>query len=30
MGRVMSALKEKFAGRMDFSSASGIVKDMLR
>jgi uncharacterized protein YqeY len=30
MGRVMSALKEKFAGRMDFSTASGIVKDMLR
>jgi uncharacterized protein YqeY len=29
MGRVMSALKEKFAGRMDFSSASGIVKEML-
>lgn len=30
MGRVMSALKEKFAGRMDFSMASGIVKDLLR
>jgi len=30
MGRVMSALKEKFAGRMDFSSASGVVKDLLR
>ena len=30
MGRVMTALKEKFAGRMDFASASGIVKDMLR
>jgi len=30
MGRVMAALKERFAGRMDFSTASGIVKDMLR
>ena len=30
MGRVMGALKEKFAGRMDFARASGIVKEMLR
>ena len=28
--RVMGALKEKFAGRMDFARASGIVKEMLR
>ena len=26
MGKVMGLLKEKFAGRMDFSQASGIVK----
>ena len=30
MGRCMAALKEKFAGQMDFSKASGIVKDMLQ
>ena len=30
MGRVMAALKERFAGRMDFSTASGIVKETLR
>jgi uncharacterized protein YqeY len=30
MGRVMSALKDRFTGRMDFSRASGIVKDVLR
>lgn len=30
MGRCMTALKEKFPGRMDFSKASGIVKTMLR
>ena len=30
MGRVMTALKERFAGRMDFSTASGIVREMLR
>ncbi len=29
MGRVMGALKEKYAGRMDFGKASGIVKDKL-
>ena len=30
MGRCMAALKEKFAGQMDFAKASGIVKDMLQ
>ena len=30
MGRVMAALKEKFAGQMDFGKASGIVKSMLQ
>ncbi len=29
MGKVMGTLKEKFAGRMDFSRASGIVKQHL-
>lgn len=29
MGRVMGALKEKYAGRMDFGKASGIVKEKL-
>ncbi|MBP02501.1 MAG: glutamyl-tRNA amidotransferase [Rhodospirillaceae bacterium] len=29
MGRVMACLKERFSGRMDFSSASSIVKDNL-
>ena len=29
MGKVMSALKEKFAGQMDFSKASAMVKAML-
>jgi len=29
MGRVMAALKERFAGRMDFSKASGEVKALL-
>ena len=29
MGRVMGALKEKYAGEMDFSVASGIVKSQL-
>ncbi len=29
MGRVMGALKEKYAGRMDFAKASGIVKEKL-
>jgi len=30
MGRCMAALKEKYAGQMDFSKASGIVKTMLK
>jgi uncharacterized protein len=30
MGRVMSALKERFAGRMDFGKASGLVKELLK
>jgi hypothetical protein len=30
MGKVMAALKEKFAGQMDFSKANGIVKDLLK
>jgi uncharacterized protein len=29
MGRTMSALKERFAGRMDFSKASALVKKLL-
>src|SRR5262249_41422784 len=29
MGKVMSALKERYAGRMDFAKASGWVKDLL-
>lgn len=29
IGRCMAALKEKFAGQMDFSKASGIVKGLL-
>lgn len=29
MGRIMSALREKYAGRMDFGLASGIVKSEL-
>ena len=29
MGRVMAALKERYAGRMDFGKASGIVKGIL-
>ncbi len=30
MGRVMAALKDKFAGRMDFGKASGVVKSLLQ
>jgi len=30
MGRVMAVLKEKFAGKMDFGKASGIVKQLLQ
>ena len=29
MGKVMAALKERHAGRMDFGKASGVVKGML-
>ena len=29
MGRTMPALKEKYAGRMDFAKASGVVKELL-
>ncbi len=29
MGRTMAALKERFAGRMDFGKASGLVKGLL-
>jgi uncharacterized protein YqeY len=30
MGKVVAAMKEKFAGQMDFSKASGVVKDLLK
>jgi hypothetical protein len=30
MGKVMGALKQKFAGQMDFGKASGWVKDLLK
>ena len=30
MGKVMAALKERYAGRMDFGKASGLVKDRLK
>ena len=29
MGRVMAAMKERFAGQMDFAKASGVVKELL-
>jgi len=29
MGRTMAALKERFAGRMDFTKASTLVKKLL-
>lgn len=29
MGKVMGALKSKYAGQMDFGAASGIIKDLL-
>jgi uncharacterized protein YqeY len=29
MGKVMTALKAKFAGTMDFSKANGVVKELL-
>lgn len=30
MGKVMSALKEKYPGQMDFAKASGVVKELLK
>jgi hypothetical protein len=30
MGKVMGALKQRYAGRMDFGKASGLVKEMLK
>ncbi|MEL6920123.1 MAG: GatB/YqeY domain-containing protein [Pseudomonadota bacterium] len=30
MGKCMGALKENYAGQMDFTKASGIVRDLLR
>lgn len=30
MGRVMAALRERFAGKMDFGKASGIIKGILK
>lgn len=30
MGRCMNALKEKYAGRLDFGKASGVVRELLR
>ena len=30
MGKCMSALKERYAGQMDFSKASGVVKTLLQ
>ncbi|MGO4449201.1 GatB/YqeY domain-containing protein [Phyllobacterium sp. TAF24] len=30
MGKCMNALKEKYAGQMDFTKASGIVKEILQ
>jgi uncharacterized protein YqeY len=29
MGKVMAVLKERYAGQMDFSKASGAVKELL-
>ncbi|BCH58922.1 aspartyl-tRNA amidotransferase subunit B [Agrobacterium vitis] len=29
MGKVMAALKERYAGQMDFAKASGVVKELL-
>ncbi len=29
MGRIMSMLKQRYPGRMDFSNASGIVRQQL-
>ena len=30
MGKVMGALKAKYAGQMDFGKASGLVKELLK
>lgn len=30
LGKVIAAMKEKFAGQMDFGKASGLVKDLLK
>lgn len=30
MGKVIAAMKEKYAGQMDFGKASGLVKEMLK
>jgi hypothetical protein len=30
MGKVMAALKEQYAGQMDFSKANAVVKDLLK
>ncbi len=30
MGKIMAALKERYAGQMDFGKASGIVKELLK
>ena len=30
MGKIMAALKERYAGQMDFGKASGIVKDLMK
>lgn len=30
MGKCMNALKEKYAGQMDFTKASSIVKEILQ
>jgi uncharacterized protein len=30
MGKCMNALKSRFSGQMDFSKASGVVKDLLK
>jgi uncharacterized protein YqeY len=29
MGKVMAAMKERYAGQMDFAKASAVVKDAL-
>jgi uncharacterized protein YqeY len=30
MGKIMAALKERYAGQMDFAKASGTVKELLK